>query len=193
MTLQKADAGQDSDPRLGARLRELRQARKLTLADLAASTGLSIGTLSQLERDLVSPTVRTLFTLGGALGVSPAWLIDPENSGDVDAPFVVRANKRQPFLNADGLKKDLISPVASKRLKGFYVVIEPGSGSGPAPYVHTGEEMGLVMSGVLELRIDDRVFILRVGDCFSFPSDHPHSFSNVGANQATVFWVNANI
>lgn len=193
MTRQKADAGQDIDPRLGARLRELRQARKLTLAELAASTGISIGTLSQLERDLVSPTVRTLFTLGSALGVSPAWLIDPENSGDVDAPFVVRANKRQPFLNADGLRKDLISPVASKRLKGFYVVIEPGGGSGHAPYVHAGEEMGLVMSGVLELRIDDRVFVLREGDCFSFPSDHPHSFSNVGANQATVFWVNANI
>lgn len=193
MTRQKVDAGQDTDPKLGARLRELRQARKLTLADLAAGTGISIGTLSQLERDLVSPTVRTLFTLGSALGVSPAWLIDPESGGDVDAPFVVRADKRQPFLNTDGLKKDLISPVASKRLKGFYVVIEPGSGSGHAPYVHAGEEMGLVMSGVLELRIDDRIFVLREGDCFSFPSDHPHSFSNVGTNQATVFWVNANI
>lgn len=186
-------SGDHGHPHLGARIRELRQARGLTLADLAAKSGISIGTLSQLERDLVSPTVRTLFTLGEALSVSAAWLIDPEVEGDKDAPYVVRADRRQPFVHADGVRKDLISPLASKRLKGFYLVIEPGCGSGQAPYTHAGEEIGLVLSGVLELRIEEQVFVLREGDCFAFPSDRPHRFSNVGTSQAVVFWVNANI
>lgn len=184
---------QGGPPALGARIRELRLGRNLTLAELAAASGISIGTLSQMERDLVSPTVRTLFTLSGALDVSPAWLIDPEHDGDKDEPYIVRADRRVPFLHTEGLRKDLISPAASKRLKGFYLIIEPGGGSGPAPYVHTGEEIGLVISGVLELRIEDSIFVLREGDCFSFASNKPHSFSNVGTAQATVFWVNADL
>lgn len=180
-------------PHLGARIRELRQARKMTLADLAASSGISIGTLSQIERDLVSPTVRTLFTLGGALDVSAAWLIDPEGEDGRADPYIVTVEKRQPFLRSEGLRKDLISPIASKRLKGFYLVIEAGSGSGPAPYVHKGEEIGIVMSGVLELSIEGRSRILREGDCFSFSSELPHSFLNIGATQCVVFWVNADL
>ena len=180
-------------PQLGARIRELRQARKMTLADLAAASGISIGTLSQVERDLVSPTVRTLFTLGDALGVSAAWLIDPSGEEGRADPYVVPADKRQPFLRSEGLRKDLISPLASKRLKGFHLVIEAGSGSGAAPYVHKGEEIGLVMSGVLELVIEGRSRILREGDCFCFPSGLPHSFLNVGTAQCVVFWVNADL
>ncbi|MCO6050495.1 cupin domain-containing protein [Mesorhizobium sp. RP14(2022)] len=180
-------------PHLGVRIRELRQARKMTLADLAAASGISIGTLSQVERDLVSPTVRTLFTLGDALGVSAAWLIDPSGEEGRSDPYVVSADKRQAFLRSEGLRKDLISPLASRKLKGFYLVIEAGTGSGPAPYVHKGEEIGLVMSGVLELVIEGRSRVLREGDCFSFPSGLPHSFLNVGTTQCVVFWVNADI
>lgn len=180
-------------PHLGTRIRELRQGRKMTLADLAAASGISIGTLSQVERDLVSPTVRTLFTLGDALGVSAAWLIDPSGDDARADPYVVAADKRQPLLRSEGLRKDLISPLASNRLKGFYLVIEAGSGSGPAPYVHRGEEIGLVISGVLELVIEGRSRVLREGDCFSFPSNLPHSFLNVGATQCVVFWVNADL
>lgn len=180
-------------PELGARIRDLRQAKRLTLADLAASSGISIGTLSQIERNLVSPTVRTLFTLGDALGVSPAWLIDPSGEENKEDPYVVTADRRQPFVHSEGLRKDLVSPLGSQRLKGFYLVIESGGGSGTSPYVHAGEEIGFVISGILELVIDGRARVLREGDCFSFPSNIPHRFSNLGTAQCVVFWVNANI
>ena len=178
---------------LGGRLRELRQTQKMTLADLSAQSGVSIGTLSQIERNLVSPTVRTLFTLGEALGVSAAWLIDPNNDDDKSDPYIVTADRREPFLHSEGLRKDLISPKASERLKGFYLIIEPGSSSGDDAYRHNGEEIGLVLAGVLELEIEGQSRILREGDCFSFPSDLPHRFSNIGATKCVVFWVNADI
>ena len=189
----RTTSAQIESPELGARIRDLRQAKRLTLADLAASSGISIGTLSQIERNLVSPTVRTLFTLGESLGVSPARLIDPSGEHAKDDPYVVTADRRQPSVHSEGLRKDLISPLGSQRLKGFYLVIEPGSGSGTTPYVHAGEEIGLVISGILELVIDGRSRILREGDCFSFPSVIPHRFLNVGTTQCVVFWVNATI
>lgn len=186
-------SGSGDTPKVGGRIRELRQQQKMTLADLAAASGISIGTLSQIERELVSPTVRTLFTLGEALGVSAAWLLDPESDEKKVDPYVVTADRRQPFLRSEGLKKDLISPASSDRLRGFYMLLEPGYGSGGAPYAHNGEEIGLVLSGVMELEIEGENWILREGDCFAFPSDLPHRFANIGATQCAVFWINADI
>jgi transcriptional regulator with XRE-family HTH domain len=182
-----------TSPLVGARIRELRRARKLTLAELASMAGISIGTLSQVERELVSPTVRTLFSLGSALGVAPAWLIDSPEESDNDAPYIIRADRRQPLINVNGLRKDLVSSAASRHLKGLYVSLEPGSSSGADFYVHDGEEIGFVVSGMLELKVEERTFILHRGDSFSFPSDLPHRFSNPGATQTIVFWVNCNL
>ncbi len=185
----------DQSAMLGQRIRELRLKAKMTLTELAKATGVSIGTLSQLERGLVSPTVRTVFTVGNALGVPPAWLIDPQqgNSPNNEGMFIVRANRRQRFLESGGVRKDIASPAASERLRGFFMVIEPGCGSGAQPYAHSGEEIGFILSGTLELKIEDQSFTLNEGDCFAFASAKPHQFSNVGPRPASVFWVNASI
>jgi len=189
-----ADAG-DESVQIGQRIRDLRISVGMTLAELSRAAKVSIGTLSQLERGLVSPTVRTLYTVGNALGVAPAWLIDPSQSAtdSSESAFVVRANKRQKFLDTGGVRKDIASPAASERLKGFFMVIEPGCGSGTEPYIHTGEEIGLILSGTLELSIDGQSFTLNEGDCFAFESTRPHRFSNFGPRPASVFWVNAKI
>lgn len=198
-TLQDSDANPtdagDESVRIGQRIRDLRVGVGMTLAELSRAAKVSIGTLSQLERGLVSPTVRTLYTVGNALGVAPAWLIDPSQAapGNSETAFVVRANKRQKFLDTGGVRKDIASPAASERLKGFFMVIEPGCGSGTEPYAHTGEEIGLILSGTLELSIDDQSFVLNEGDCFAFESTRPHRFSNFGPRPASVFWVNAKI
>lgn len=191
----EAEAPTDEGIALGKRIRDLRLKSGRTLADLAKSTGISIGTLSQLERGLVSPTVRTLFTVGHALGVAPTWLIDPSQTPTTTGAeqFVVRANQRAKLLDSGGVRKDVASPAASQRLKGFFMVIEPGCGSGAQPYTHAGEEIGFILSGTLELQIDEMKVTLNEGDCFSFSSERPHQFANLGARPASVFWVNAKI
>jgi transcriptional regulator with XRE-family HTH domain len=180
---------------LGRRVRELRDRGGMTLASLAAATGISIGTLSQLERGLVSPTVRTVFTLSGALGVSPAWLIDPNEAGAQrdEEQYIVRANRRRRFLDSGGVRKDLASPRSSEQLRGYMMVVEPGCGSGAEAYSHPGQEMGLVLSGTLSLIIDGQEHVLNEGDTFAFSSERPHRFSNVGARPASIFWVNASV
>jgi len=83
-----APASIDPAEGVGRRLKELRRSRELTLAQLAERTGLSIGSLSQVERGLVSPTIRTVYAVSTALGVSPAWIIDPDSvkAGDIGGP-----------------------------------------------------------------------------------------------------------
>jgi transcriptional regulator with XRE-family HTH domain len=194
-TASRASGFDDATQQLGQRIRDLRSKAGMTLTDLSKSTGVSIGTLSQLERGLVSPTVRTVYTVANALGVMPAWLIDPsEDRGNgAENRYIVRAGRRSRLLDIDGIRKDLASPAASERLRGFFMVIQPGCNSGAQPYSHKGEEIGFLLSGSIELQIDGEAFNLNEGDCFAFPSSKPHRFANNGSRPASVFWVNADI
>jgi len=183
----------DATRQLGRRIRDLRSKAGMTLTELAKATGVSIGTLSQLERGLVSPTVRTVYTVANALGVMPAWLIDPseDRHNGTESRYIVRAGRRSRLLEIDGIRKDVASPAASERLRGFFMVIQPGCSSGAQPYSHKGEELGFLLSGSIELQIDGETFNLNEGDCFAFPSAKPHRFANNSGRPASVFWVNA--
>jgi mannose-6-phosphate isomerase-like protein (cupin superfamily) len=63
---------------------------------------------------------------------------------------------------------------------------EPGASSGRAPLSHEGEEGGLVLSGRLEVTVDDERRILGPGDAYYFDSRRPHRFRCVGPNPCEV-------
>src|SRR5579871_118220 len=86
----------DAIDSIGARIRDLRRAKKLTLARVAAATGLSIGHLSQVERGISAPSIRHLQAIAAALGVKIGWFFD----GDEPVPpaergVIVRAQRRK--------------------------------------------------------------------------------------------------
>lgn len=177
----------------GSRLKELRRSRGLTLAQLAERTGLSIGSLSQVERDLVSPTIRTVYAVSTALGVSPAWIIDPDSvkAQDPDGPYIVRSTRRKPFFNRNGVIKHLATPETEARYTGFIVRLEPNASSGDEQYTHAGEEIALVISGSLVLEIGEKTYRVNTGDSFAFPSSLSHRFYNDTSVDTVVFWINS--
>lgn len=178
---------------LGARLKDLRHSRGMTLAQLADRTGLSIGSLSQVERGLVSPTIRTVYSVATALGVSPAWIIDPDSASEhnPDGGYIVRATRRLEVFNGNGVEKHLATPEMQQRYKAFVVTVRAGGSSGDEQYTHAGEEIGIVLNGSLVLEIEQRTYRLNKGDSFAFPSSPSHRFYNDTGADAVVFWVNS--
>jgi transcriptional regulator with XRE-family HTH domain len=178
---------------IGRRLKELRRSRGLTLTQLAERTNLSVGSLSQVERGLVSPTIRTVYAVSTALGVSPAWIIDPDSvkAQDPDGPYIVRSTRRKPFFNRNGVTKHLATPEVEARYTGFIVTLEPNGSSGDEQYTHAGEEIGLVLSGSLILEIEDKTYRVNTGDSFAFPSSMAHRFYNDTSMETVVFWINS--
>lgn len=172
---------------IGAKLRALRKQRGLTLQAVSNATGVSVGHLSQLERDLASPAVKTLHDIAVALGVSIGWFFD-ERSDDADARFVVRGGARQRIRFADGIDDYRLNTDAVGNLGLLYSVFEPGATSGAEPYTHAGEEAGYVSAGRLDLWIDGVLHSLEAGDSFSFPSTSPHRYRNPGPDRAVVVW-----
>ena len=176
------------DGLIGGRLRQLRQQQGRTLAAVSALTGISVGHLSQLERDLVSPSVKTLHDLSRALGVNISWFFTPEAPRDRVEQYIVRQSARRHISFADGIDDFQLNSPAVRGIGLLWSTFAPGATSGESPYTHEGEEAGLVVSGRLELWIDGAEVRLEAGDSFSFPSTLPHRYRNPGRSGAVVVW-----
>ncbi|WP_293575732.1 XRE family transcriptional regulator [Phaeobacter sp.] len=174
---------------VGLRMRELRKAKGLTLKQLAERTGLSVGYLSQLERQDADPSVRSLNVIGKALGVGINWFFpDPEDEADPERDIVVRATRRRALRFDSGVRDELLSPSLSGQLEMILTTLAPGASSGDTLYSHKGEEGGYVVEGILELTVEDQVMQLTAGDSFRFASTRPHRYHNPGTGPTVLVW-----
>ena len=184
----EADAGGTDEGLIGLKLRLLRQRAGRTLKDVSQKTGISIGHLSQLERDLASPSVKTLQDISRALGVNISWFFSEESAAIVETQYIVRAAQRHHIHYANGVDDYQLNSPAVRQLGLLISTFQPGASSGDAPYSHEGEEAGYIVEGELELWIDNKVTRLTAGDSFSFPSTCQHRYSNVGNGVTSVIW-----
>ncbi|MCC7276274.1 MAG: helix-turn-helix domain-containing protein, partial [Alphaproteobacteria bacterium] len=149
--------GKVADLWLGTQLRSLRKAKGLSLAQVGAAAGLSIGMVSQIERGLASPSIRSLRKLADALEVSVAWFFHTDAGRPaVELDKVVRREDRRQLrlptagTTADLMVMELLTPDLSGDIQLMMMTLEPGFTSGAA-HSHRGEEAGLVLTGALRL------------------------------------------
>jgi len=173
---------------IGAKLRGLRQRQTRTLAEVSAITGISVGHLSQLERDLVSPSIKTLHDISRALGVNISWFFTPEVPLDHASQYIVRRDARRHISFAEGIDDYQLNSLAVRQIGLLYSTFAHGSSSDESPSAHEGEEAGLVVAGKLDLWIDGVSLHLDTGDSFSFPSNRPHRYRNPGRAKTVVVW-----
>jgi transcriptional regulator with XRE-family HTH domain len=173
--------------RLGARIRALREARRLSLRALADAAGVSESFLSQVERGVANPSVASLRRVAEALGESVGALFE----GPAAAGYVVREGDRRRLVHPQRQWEDvLLTPSGARRLQVILSVIEAGGGSGDEPYTHdSDEECVIVLKGQLEVWVDEERFDLLEGDSLLFESRRPHRNRNPGPSKAEVLWV----
>jgi transcriptional regulator with XRE-family HTH domain len=176
-------------PRVGETIRRLRQARGMTLQELAVASGVSVGMLSQLERDRANPSLRVLTQIRIALGVTVSALFEDAPARAADPAFVRRMENRG-HLELGYLSKELLSPGSAGNLQFMILHIPPGGTSGAQPLSYPAEKGGMLLEGALELTVRDRTVLLREGDSFLFDSLDPHAFRNPSADAAArVLWI----
>jgi len=176
---------------IGRQIRRLRSNRGLTLQELSAASGVAVGLLSQIERGLSSPSLRTLTKIRVALDVPlGVFFAPPHQTAQAEAAFVRRfENRGSVDLGQMRLFKQLLSPSATSALQMMMLVIPPGGGAGPETYSYEGEKAGLVLEGFFKLRIAGEVYDLRKNDSFQFDSALPHTFENPRSTEARVLWI----
>ena len=166
---------------VGPRLRALRQERGATLADLAASTGISVSTLSRLESGARRPTLEHLLPLARAHGVALDDLVDaavPEDPRVHGRPF-----------SREGLTMVPLSRDGSGGPQAYKLVFPPRPSERAQDQelkVHDGYEWLYVLSGRLRLQLGAREFVLAPGEAVEFDTRVPHAFTNPFAEPAEV-------
>lgn len=172
---------------LGPRLRALRLARALTLAQAAARSGVSVSFLSALEKGDSGVSVATLRRVLSLYGTSLAEL----TSSRVLSPRqLTRAGKRKTVAGRfDGVRIEQLAdgPVL---MEAQVFEVAPGGGS-QGGYSHEGEEFVYVLEGLLEVKLSGaKAYRLRPGDSLYYTSTTEHSWGNPGRKAARLIWVN---
>lgn len=178
------------DLRIGEVARQLRKAAKLGLQELADRIGISTAMLSQLERGLSTPSLRTLRLLSVALDVPISRFFD-DPKHESQPSFVVRSvDRRLLHLTPSGVTKYLLSPDSPSWVEMYELLLEPGGSSGNDFESHAGEKAGYVLEGQLQLTLNETTYVLDPGDAFRFPSPIPHMFMNPAGTPARIIWIN---
>jgi len=152
-------------PSLGADIRALRKARKLTLIELAIALDRSVGWLSQVERDKSHPSIADLNRMADCLDVSTSSFMQmgavPGEEG-----MVVRAHARRPIgSRTAGLSEALLSPDLTDDFEVIHSTFAPHSHL-PEPLTRPTQEVCFVASGKCEVALDGQHFELQTGDSF---------------------------
>lgn len=179
---------QHTGSNIGSEIRQLRKAKGLTLHDVAAAIGRSVGYVSQAERGLSALSIEDLRRLAAALEVPLGWFFAHENVPEEERGFVVRGARRRVLGNSeDGLTEELLSPDLGGSFEVVLSSFEPGAGPS-APLQRATEEVGYLVAGELRLWIGERCFDLAAGDSFRLQGQE-FRWHNPGAGKATVVWV----
>jgi DNA-binding transcriptional MerR regulator/quercetin dioxygenase-like cupin family protein len=177
------------DPVVGQRLRAARTKRSLSLRSAAGRAGISASYLSLVERGLAAPSVALLQRVASAYGGTLLEFFGAAPAG-VAGPKLVRSTERRRLRGFDRVEiEDLVTfPNAVLEIDIFSVA--PGGGSGGA-YAHDGEEAIYVLSGELDVWLDEiEHYHIEPGDTLYFRSAQQHRWINHSGDTTRLFWVN---
>ena len=171
---------------LGKRLKELRIEKNLTQEELADRAELSKGFISQVERDLTSPSIATLVDILQCLGTNLKEFFND----DPEEQVVFRPNdyfeKKDPDLRNT---IEWIIPNAQKNMmEPIRLTLEPGGSTYPDT-PHEGEEFGYVLSGSITIHIGQKTVKAKKGDSFYFSPRSTHYLTAGSKTGATLIWV----
>lgn len=170
---------------LAKRLRERRKHLGLTLKEVADKAGLSVGFISQIERDITTPSLSSLVSVSRVLGVEVGEFLS-QPRGDVP---ITRHDKRPIYaIGGNTISYERISSAFPGNLLRSVIIHEPPGHRGE-PIAHDGEEMMFVLDGAITVELDGERSILEAGDSLHFPSSQTHSTWNHTDRDATLLWV----
>ena len=172
--------------KIGNKIKELRIQKGLTQTELANRCELSKGFISQLERDITSPSIATLVDILQCLGT------------DLKEFFNDSAPEQIVFKNQDYFQKvdtelnntiEWIIPNAQKNImEPIRLTLEPGGSTYP-DVPHEGEEFGYVISGSVYIHVGQKKYLAKKGESFYFVPNTSHYISAHAKNGATILWV----
>lgn len=172
---------------IGKKIQEFRSQRGFTMRELSLRSGITPSMLSQIERELVNPSINTLKALAKGLDVPLFCFFKDDGDG---SDLVVRHNQHKTIgLPNQDVVYDLLTPNTIGPIEFCLMHIPSGSDSGGgAIQEHNGEEVAYILAGPVCLTLDTNTYILEVGDSVRIPAHTTHHWENQGDREALVIF-----
>ena len=183
-----------SEYNIGAKIKVLRRAKKLTLQDVANEAGFSTALLSQIENNNVSPPIATLSKIAVFFGVKIGYFF---SESEVECRFeVVKGSERTVIprvVSQDGSNhgyfyESLSVLKKNKKMDPFLLTLNEKV-TNTDSYSHNGEELLFVMKGTAELLLDDQRIVLNEGDSVYFDASLKHRLLSASCDEVKVLVV----
>ena len=163
---------------IGRQVRALRKRQRMTGADLAAQTGLSVGMLSKIENGVISPSLSTIQTLANALQVPLVRLFAgyEEERGCMHVKAGQGVETDRAGTRA-GHQYNLLGHIGANTsgvfAEPYLITLNDKSDRFPT-FQHEGMEFLYMLEGRVEYRHGDQLYLMEPGDSLLFDSDAPH-------------------
>lgn len=174
------------DINLGARVRQFRSMRGVSLRELAAKARMTPSMLSQIENNGVNPSINTLKSLADALQVPLFKFFQDDNR---EEKVIVRKGKYKIIGHPEEeVVYQLLTPDVSGMIEFCAMSIPAGQVSSGQELEHTGEEVAYVMSGRVKIYMEGKEYEMGEGDCVRIPPLCPHRWENIGKEEVKVIF-----
>lgn len=160
----------------------------MTLAEVARQVGRSVGWMSQVERDLSQPTMPELKQLADVLGVSVSTFFGRSPALPGEEGIIVRKDARRPIAQrAQGLTEELLSPDLTDDFEVIHSVFRANT-ERKTPVKRETQEIGIILSGELELTINGAIYTLTPGDSFRVRGE-AYRWANRTSSPCAAIWI----
>jgi transcriptional regulator with XRE-family HTH domain len=177
---------------VGQMIKEVRMKRGLSQSELAKLVGVTSSTISQVESNLIYPSLPALVKMAEVLSVQVSSLFGAE---PVSTPKVVFSPSdsipvRLQDVSNDSISARVLTPVDFQSKCDLYLLeIQPGKKLSHHFFAHKGEELGYLISGRLQMSISNTVHKLKTGDAVYLSSEIPSHWVNPGPSVARLLWI----
>ncbi len=178
---------------LGMRLKELRMKRGLSQTELAKLVGVTPSTISQVESNLIYPSLPALLKMAEVLSVEITSFFQEseEVTKRVIFPAAEAVEIKFPDLPEGNIYGKLLTPLdLEPKAEPFLIEIPPEKTLPSHFFIHKGEEVGYLLSGRLQLRLEKAVYTVHSGDVIYLTSEMPSQWKNPGPGVAKLLWLN---
>ena len=177
---------------LGKRLKEFRTKRGLSQTELAKFVGVTPSTISQVESNLIYPSLPALLKMAEVLAVelSSFFTESVDMTNRMIFPEGEAVDIKLPNLPEGNINAKLLTPVDFKpKAEPYLLEIQPKKSLPAHFFIHKGEEIGYLLSGKLQLKLEKSVYNIRSGDVIYFTSEVPSQWKNPGPSMARLLWI----
>jgi len=182
----------DAASSIGGVIRRARKEQQLTLQQLSEASELSLSYLSQIERNLLNPSVGTLKRIAEALDLPAGKLMFASEaaSSRVTVAVLRKGQRKKVAFPQSSISYELLTPDLRRRASLLWLTAEANAESG-VPMTHEGEDVVVVLKGRLDVEVGGTWYELAAGDSIYFNSELPHRWCNRGKGTAEAIWVSA--